>query len=166
MLETRIDLSQSNFKGDLLDVGFNNYGVIYNIYKQNNDTIDINYINEDKKSLANERLYGSCTLFFALSGIMLKMRRKILLAKIYDAMKDNGEIHVWDIDKGYLKTFNKKINVHMPDNKSKEIYIKDFNILKDTSQKVTIDIISKWFDIIDMKAWEGLYYIKAQKKRR
>jgi hypothetical protein len=166
MLEISLDLKQSNFKGDLLDIGFHNYGVIYNIYKQNNAIIDIQYINEDKKNFSGESFYDSCALFLSLSGIMSKMRRKILLSKIYNVMRDDGEIHIWDIDKRYFKTFNKKVNIYLPNNKNKEIHIKDLNILKDTSKEGTIKIINKWFDIIDIETWEGLYYIKAQKKRR
>jgi hypothetical protein len=166
VLESSIDLKYKIFKGDLLDIGFNNYGVIYNIYKQNNTNVDVEYINEDKESFIEEDCYDSCTLFLSLSGIMSKIRRRILLHKVFKCLKEDGELHIWDIEKGYFKTFYKKINIYLPNDKSREVYIKDLNIFKNTSKESTINTLNKYFNIIDIETSEGIYYIKAQKKRR
>ncbi len=166
MIESTIDLKNINFKGNLLDIGFDNYGVIYNIYKQNNTNVDIKYISEDENSFVEENYYDSCALFLSLSKIMSKSKIQKLLNKIYESLKSDGELYIWDVEKKYFKTFNKKINVQLPEGKSREIYIKDLNVFKKNSKQNTVSTIEQYFNIIDIETSEEIYYIKAQKKRR
>lgn len=46
------------FRGNLLDVGTDNYGIIYNIYKQYNEDSNLEYINgaEEKESIKRRLL--------------------------------------------------------------------------------------------------------------
>jgi hypothetical protein len=59
------------FKGNLLDIGFSNHGIIYNIYKQyNDDNSSVDYIEgKDQKTGIEEGVYDTCALFFTLSDI-------------------------------------------------------------------------------------------------
>lgn len=41
--EVILDMSNINFKGNTLDVGINNYGIIYNILKQTESEISVDY---------------------------------------------------------------------------------------------------------------------------
>ena len=45
--EVILDMSNINFKGNTLDVGINNYGIIYNILKQTESEISVDYYVEN-----------------------------------------------------------------------------------------------------------------------
>ena len=42
--EVILDMSNINFKGNTLDVGINNYGIIYNILKQTESEISVDLL--------------------------------------------------------------------------------------------------------------------------
>jgi hypothetical protein len=48
----------------------------------------------------------------------------------------------------------------------KTIEIKDYNILKDTSKENLIKLLQQYFEIIDLRASDNIYYIKGIKKGR
>ncbi|KYH30315.1 MULTISPECIES: hypothetical protein [Clostridium] len=165
--EIVIDLEKQYFSGEILDISSDNYGIVYNIYKSKNKEFDVEYIDgRDKAKNIKENFYDSCVMFLAFSSIIFKISRKILIEKIYNYLKEDGFIYIWDIDKGYGKTFFGKINVIMPQGISKKIEIKDMNLLKDTSSKTILKLIEEFFNIVEFKSLDNIYYIKAQKKRR
>lgn len=165
--EIIINLEEKKLDGDVLDIGFSNYGIVYNIYKCNNQNFQVEYIKEEDKINSIEKgIYDSCVLFLSFSGIMFKAKRKSLLEKICAYLKEDGVLHIWDINKGYGKVFSKKIKVIFPDKKSKEISVNDMNIFKDTSKEGTVKLLNQNFHIIDCESLDYIYYIKAQKKRR
>lgn len=165
--EILINLENQRFKGNVLDVGFSNYGIAYNIYKLSNKEFNVEYINGNDNTVnVKENYYDSCVMFLAFSSIMFKIRKKALLEEVFKYLKEDGYIYIWDIEKKYGKTFNDKVKVLMPDRKVKELEIKDYNIFKESSQKSTLELLSQHFDIICSKSLRNIYYIKAQKKRR
>lgn len=165
--EILINLENERFKGNVLDVGFSNYGIPYNIYKLSNKEFNVEYINgNDNMASLEENYYDSCVMFLAFSSIMFKIRKKILVEEVFKYLKEDGYIYIWDIEKKYGKTFNDKIKVLMPDRKAKELEIKEYNIFKESSHKSTLELLSQHFDIISSKSLNNIYYIKAQKKRR
>ncbi|MCY6370847.1 class I SAM-dependent methyltransferase [Clostridium ganghwense] len=165
--EILINLQNERFSGNILDIGFYNHGIVYNIYKLNNKDFKIEYINgNDSISNVEESCYDSCVMFLSFSSIMFKIRRKALLEEINKYLKVDGYIYIWDIEKSYGKIFDNKIKVLMPHRKIKELYIKDYNIFKETSQKSTLELFRIYFDIIYSKSLNNIYCIKAQKKRR
>lgn len=165
--EIIINLEEKVLDGNVLDIGFNNYGIVYNIYKYNNQDIQVEYIREENKINSIEKgIYDSCVLFLSFSGIMFKAKRKSLLEEIYTCLKEDGVLHIWDINKGHGRVFFKKIKVILPDKKSKEISVNDMNIFKDTSKEDTVKLLNQYFNIIDCESLDQIYYIKAQKKRR
>lgn len=87
------------FRGNLLDVGTDNYGIIYNIYKQYNEDSNLEYINgaEEKESI-KEGYYDNCILLFSFSNIFFKNRMN-LIQEIYKYLKKGGNVYIWDIDK-------------------------------------------------------------------
>lgn len=160
-----IDLNSDMLTGDVLDIGFNNYGIIYNLYKQQNKDLSVEYLrgSEDKGCIEKQG-YDNCVLLFSLSSIWLKINRKKLINDVYEFLKEDGIIHIWDTDKGYLKFFNRIIKLQTADSKLKDIRIADFNVFKDASQKSTIMLIEQFFEIIDLEAHDNVYYIKAKKR--
>lgn len=166
-LDIIINLREQNFKGNVLDVGLNNYGVVYNIYKHEKESYSIEYLSkEDKKISIDREGYDSCVLFLSFSQLFSKGKRKKLIEEVWGYLKDEGVLYIWDINKGYGKIFLNKIKVILPGDKVKEVLIKDYNILKDASMGTTHKIISNKFDIIEERDEEKIFYIKAQKKRR
>lgn len=160
-----ISMEREIFRGNILDIGLENQGIFYNIYKQYNDDVNVEYISgkEGKKNI-NENFYNSCILFFSFSSIWLKKRKRDLIKDIYKYLNEDGMIYIWDIDKGYGKFFNGHIKIVIPGSKIKHMSIKELNILKDNSKKNTIKLLESYFDILDSKSSDGIYYIKARKR--
>ncbi|WP_242947049.1 hypothetical protein [Clostridium haemolyticum] len=88
------------------------------------------------------------------------------MKKIYDYLKEDGIVYIWDIDKGYGRIFNNKIKVTMLNDVEKEINFKEFNILKNSSLNSIKDVLNNFFDIIESRCLNRVYYIKARKRRR
>lgn len=153
------------FRGNILDIGLENHGIFYNIYKQYNDDVNVEYLSgKEEKDKINEDFYDSCILFFSFSSIWFKRRKKGFIADIYRYLNKDGMLYIWDIDKGYGKLFNGRLKIVIPESKIRQINVKDVNILKNTSKESTIKLLEGFFDILDSKSSDGIYYIKAKKK--
>ncbi|EKO1912481.1 class I SAM-dependent methyltransferase [Clostridium botulinum] len=163
--EIVINMENEIFRGNLLDVGTDNYGIIYNIYKQYNEDSNLEYISgaEEKENI-KEGYYDNCILLFSFSNIFFKKNRMSLIRDIYRYLKEGGNVYIWDIDKKLKETFNGKIKILLPGEKVKNISIKDLNLLKDSSIDTTIKLLDPYFEIKDLKSSDGVYYIKGKKK--
>ena len=157
-----LNLNHINIKGDVLDVG-ESFGVIYNIAKDIDDEVSVDYIEEENSELLKERSYDNCTIFFALSNIWGEYQREKLLQKISKSIKSGGNIYIWDINKEVGKLFNNKIRVILPSEKIKEFQFKNLNPMTSSSIEETRKILSGQFGIEEEKVWEDIYYIKARK---
>lgn len=165
--EIVINMEEKVFNGDILDIGMDNYGVIYNIYKRNNSDFNVQYINNKKGlNFIKGNSYDICVMFLSFSSIMLKVNKQKLVKRIFNYLKEDGLFYIWDLDKKYGRILNKNIKVKINDNETKQIIFKEFNIFKKSSYKSTKNILNDFFDIIDFKCSSGGYYIKAQKRRR
>lgn len=60
-----INMEKEIFKGNLLDIGMDNQGIIYNIYKEFNDNVNVEYVSgkEEGKNI-KEDYYDNCILLF------------------------------------------------------------------------------------------------------
>jgi len=163
--EIFINLEKEVFRGNILDIGLDNCGVVYNIYKQYHDNVNVEYISgkEGKESL-KEGFYDSCILFFSFSSIWLRINKRKFIKDIYRYLNKDGLLYIWDMDKGYTKVFNATVKIVIPEGKLRQVKLKDLNILKDTSKVNTIKMLEEYFDIMDVKSSDGIYYIKARKK--
>jgi hypothetical protein len=163
--EIFINLEKEIFRGNILDVGLDNYGVVYNIYKQYHDNVNVEYISgkEEVESL-KEEFYDSCILFFSFSSIWLRINKRKFIRDIYRYLNKDGLLYIWDIDKGYTKVFNATVKIVIPEGKLRQIKLRDLNVFKDTSKQNTIKMLEEYFNIIDVKSSDGIYYIKARKK--
>lgn len=165
--ETFINMEHEIFRGNLLDIGTDNYGIIYNIYKEYDKDSNLEYINgEEEKENIKEGYYDNCILLFSFSNIFFKKKRLSLIRDIYKYLKEDGFVYIWDIDKKAKETFNGKIKILLPGEKVKDIYIKDLNILKDSSLDTTVKLLESYFEIKDLKSSDSVYYIKGKKKRK
>ncbi|WP_242845747.1 hypothetical protein [Clostridium novyi] len=102
--EIVINMEKKVFNGDILDIGMDNYGVIYNIYKKSNTDFNVEYI-DNKKGLdfIKNNSYDICVMFLSFSSIMLKANKQKLVKKICDYLREDGLFYIWDLDKNMEK---------------------------------------------------------------
>lgn len=164
--EVFISLEKEIFKGNILDIGFSNHGIIYNISKQYiDDKTNIEYLEGKEEKLRIEKeQYDVCALFLTLSDMKYTHTKKKLIRDIYKFLKPEGLLYIWDIDKGFVKTFNSKIKIVMPDKSTKQISLKDFNIFKNSSKENTIKILKPYFEILTLKNSDNIYYMICKKR--
>ena len=163
--EAFINLEKEIFKGNLLDIGFSNQGIIYNIYKQYTDDSTIEYIEgKEQKIRIEEGVYDTCALFLTLSDIKFTFSRNKLIQDIYKYLKEDGLLYIWDIDKGLAKIFNSKIKIVLPDKSTKQIYLRDLNIFKNSSKENTIRILEPYFEILTLKNSDNIYYMICKRR--
>jgi hypothetical protein len=165
--EVVIDLRNERFEGDVLDVGMENFGVVYHMCKHTNDEISIDYIDKNLEEISKDKhWYDTAVLFFALSKIFLDITKRKLLMEVWDYLKEDGEILIWDLDKSTWQYKNMNVKVLLPGEKSKLITLKDFNLLKDSSKEYIFDLLEPMFEILECNASDNIYYIRGRKKRK
>ena len=160
-----INMENEILTGNLLDIGMDNYGIVYNLYKENNEEIAVDYINgSQEKNNIEKNNYDGCVLLFSLRNIHFKIYKKSLVKDIYKFLKEDGNIYIWDIDKGINRVFNGRIRILLPNRRIREIRIKDYNIFKNSSKESTVKLLKDYFEIVDIKSSNNVYYIKGKKK--
>lgn len=160
-----INLENENLHGNVLDVGFYNYGITYSLFKNGYDEISVDYLEgKGEKQKIEVDFYDCCIAFFAFSNIWLKHNRKKILFDLVKHIKREGIIYIWDLDKPYGKIFNNKLKVILPGGEIKIIKLRELNIIKDTSFETTKKIVEEYFEIIDCTHSDNIYCIKAFKK--
>lgn len=166
--ENLIDLQGNFLKGNVLDIGGENYGIIYNLFKNSNEgekEVSIDYVEGvEEKEAIEKNYYDNVVMFFYISSIWRENTKKKIIEDIYSFLKDKGELHIWDIDKKHKKIVNDKIKVILPENKIKEFSVKDFNLMHKSSLENVKSLIDTYFNIIEIKQYNDLYYIRATKK--
>jgi len=158
-----IDLVDVILQGDILDVGEKNLGIIYNISKEAEDELSLDYVSSDMKIELKDRKYDACTFFFDLNKIWTNVEKEKLIKEISLYLKEYGEIFIWDINKDRGKVFNNKIKVILPNGKVKEFTVKNLNILLSSNIEEIKKILEKYFEIEETKAWEDVFFIKGKK---
>lgn len=159
-----INLDDVKFKGDILDVGEKNLGIIYNLSKEAKDEICLDYVSDDTKIELKDRKYDACTFFFELNKIWTSLEKEKLIREISSYIKENGEIFIWDINKERGKLFNNKIKIILPNDKVKEFTFKNLNILLNSNIEEIKKILEKYFEIVETKSWEDIFFIKGKKQ--
>lgn len=160
-----INLEDVAIQGDIIDVGEKNLGIIYNISKEAEDELSLDYVNSDTKIDLENRKYDACTFFFELNKIWTSMEKERLIKEISSYITDCGEIFIWDINKERGKVFNNKIKVILPKGKVKEFAFKNLNVLLSSNIEEIKKILEKYFKIEETRAWEDVFFIKGRKLR-
>ena len=157
-----LNLSHINIWGDVLDVG-ESFGVIYNIAKDIDDEVSVDYIEEENSEVLKERSYDNCTIFFALSNIWGDSQRERLLQKISRSIKTGGSIYIWDINKEMGEISNNKVMTVLPSGKIKEFEFKNLNPISKSNIDDTKKLLSDTYCIKEEKLWEDIFFIKGEK---
>ena len=157
-----LNLSHINIRGDVLDVG-ESFGVIYNIAKDIDDEVSVDYIEEENSEVLKERSYDNCTIFFALSNIWGDSQRERLLQKISRSIKTGGSIYIWDINKEMGEISNNKVMTVLPSGKIKEFEFKNLNPISKSNIDDTKKLLSDTYSIKEEKLWEDIFFIKGEK---
>lgn len=158
-----INLEKVNISGDILDVGEKNLGIIYNLTKEVQEEMSLDYVNEERKVELKNNAYDACTFFFELNKIWTSIEREKIIKEIYKYIKDDGEILIWDINKERGKVFNNKIKVILPKGNIKEFVFKNLNVVTSSNVEETKKILEKYFNIEETKAWEDIFFIRGRK---
>ena len=158
-----INLENIILQGDILDVGERNLGIIYNISKEAQDELSLDYVSSDTKIELKDRKYDACTFFFDLNKIWTSIEKERLIREVSSYIKEFGEIYIWDINKERGRVFNNKIKVILPNGKIKEFTFKNLNILLSSNIEEIKKILEKYFEIEETKAWEDVFFIRGKK---
>ena len=158
-----IDLEDVILQGDILDVGEKNLGIIYNISKEAQDELSLDYVSSNMKIELKDRKYDACTFFFDLNKFWTSLEKENLIKEISSYLKKDGEIYIWDINKERGKVFNNKIKIILPNGKVKEFTFRNLNVLLSSNIEEIKKILEKYFEIEETKAWEDVFFIKGKK---
>jgi len=163
--KTILNFENLVFRGNLLDIGFDKLGIIYSIYKENNDKYQVEYVNEIKEvENQNKEYYDNCTVFFSFSKIKGNKEKKYLINKISDNLKTAGNLFIWDINKRKGHLFFKFITVLLPKGKIARFRATSLELLNDCCTETISKLLEEKFDIQNIVLSDELYYITAKKK--
>lgn len=158
-----INLEKVNINGDVLDVGEKNLGIIYNLTKEAQEEMSLDYVNNETKLELKNNTYDACTFFFELNKIWTNIEKERVIKEVYKYIKSEGEILIWDVNKERGKVFNNKIKVILPKGNIKEFAFKNLNVLTSSNIDETKKILEKYFNIEETKAWEDIFFIRGKK---
>lgn len=164
MKEKTLDLRKVRISGNVLDLGYKDYGIIYNLCKRDYSDMEIDYLNKPNKEVSNLDKYENCILFFSLKNMWTNLEKKEVLDFIYNSLEDDGELYIWDVDKSPKKVFNYKIKIIISDDNIRFVNIMDYNLINNNSKESIIKLIKEKFDIIDFDYNDEIFFIKAKKK--
>lgn len=158
-----INLEDIDLNGDILDVGQENFGIIYSISKEIEDELSLDYVSSNNKTQLKNDEYDACTLFFNLNKFWSNLEKENLIKEVNSYIRNNGQILIWDINKERGKVFNNKIKVVLPKGKVKEFTFKNLNPILNSSADEVKKIVSKYFQLEEVKTWEDMFFIRARK---
>lgn len=160
--EIFINMENEIFRGNLLDIGLKNSGIVYNIYKEFNHDINLEYINgEEEEKNIKESSYDVCILMFSLSSIWSKSKRRSVIECVHKYLRHGGMLYIWDIDKKPGKLFIGNIKILMPGKKLRIIKIRNINAVQNVSKEIVFNMIKKYFEIKEYNFTENMYHIEA-----
>lgn len=164
MKEKILDLHDMKLEGSVLDIGYKDYGIVYNLCKRDDGALDIDYVYSEGKEVLDRDKYDRCVLFFSLKNIWTNSEKEKVFQFAWEVLKENGEIYIWDVDKGVKKTFNYKIKVVISENNIRIMNLIDINPFNDNSKENIIKLLTSKFDIIDFDYNDEVFFIRAKKK--
>lgn len=160
----QIDMQNLNLKGDVIDIGVKNYGIIYKICRQNDDEVAVEYLMDEEKSLIEREYYDTAVLFFTLSPLSSAGKRRKLIKELYQYTRDCGEIFIWDINKAIGKLVDLRVEVLLGKNEIQTISINNYNPVKQLSLSQVKRIINPYFEVTEEKQGKEIFFLKAKRK--
>jgi len=162
----KIDMRNLQIKGDVIDIGVKNYGIIYKMCKESFDEVALDYIIGEEKNLIEKENYDTAILFFTLNSLPNSMKRKKLIKEAYNYIRDEGEILLWDAKKPFGKPVNLEVDVLFDNCEFETVNIRNVNpVVKMEFEKVK-KIISSYFEIIEEKEGKSIFFIRARRKKK
>lgn len=161
-----INMKGFKIEGNILDVSEENTGVIYNISKETESELSIDYVDSQSKNVLKRRLYDACTFFFDLNSIWGTRKKENIIKEVYQYLNEDGRIYIWDIKKERGSLIDNKIKVVLPNDKIKEVIFKNNNPLITCSVEEVSKIVEKYYEIEEKKTWEDVFFIMAKKKNK
>lgn len=158
-----IDMRNVRFKGNTLDVGNDNYGIIYNILKNIEDEISVDYYIEDLENEYTNK-YDNGVLFFSLSQLSNKAERDKVLKTIWKNLRFGGSLYIWDREKKQKEIVNDKIKVLMDKGKEKEFIFSNMSPFTEFTIYSTQKILEKYFEIQETRVCDKIIFVKAIKR--
>ena len=160
-----LSLEKEVFRGNILDIGLENNGIIYNVYKFYDEDIDVDYLEGvSNTEILKPNNYDTCIFFFSLNSMSTLKQKKKLFKEINDYLRNNAYIYIWDIDKKPLKTKTTNIRVVLPDKSIKDIKVNCKNPFTNNSKDKIIDMLQEFFDVLQIKHSNDIFSIICQKK--
>lgn len=86
-----INLEKVNISGDVLDVGEKNLGIIYNLTKEAQEEMSLDYVNSESKIQLKNREYDACTFFFELNKVWTSIEKEKIIKEVYKYIKLGGK---------------------------------------------------------------------------
>lgn len=158
-----INMNDVKIKGDILDMSSENSGIVYNISKDVEEELCVDYVTSDNKSVLDERKYDACTFMFNFNNIWGNRRKAKVIKDVVKYLKDDGEIYVWDVNKEGGRFIDYKINIALPNGEIKRAALKNYNPIATCSIEEIQKILEKYCKIEETKVWEDVFFIKAVK---
>lgn len=158
-----VNMRDVSFKGSTLDVGNDNYGIIYNILKNEDDEICVDYYVEGEHDNI-DNTYDNGVLFFSLSSFSSKNEREEIIRDVWKKLKLGGSLYIWDREKNSKEIIDEKITVLMPKGKEKEFQFKNNSIFAEFKIFNFQKSLEKYFEIQEGGIYDKIIYIKAIKR--
>ena len=160
-----ISLEKEVFKGNVLDITYDNKSIIYNVNKYYDNFVEVDYLDgssKDKEEIAN--YYDSCILFFSLNKLNGIRERQNLFKDIYNLMNPNGYLYIWDINKELYKTTSKTIIVGLPDNTITRFQVNCKNLMMNNSKAEIIKDLEEFFVLVEVVTSDEAFKIVCKRK--
>lgn len=160
-----INMNDVKIKGDILDLSNDNSGIIYNISKEIEEELCIDYVTSENKNVLEKRKYDACTFVFNLNSILGNRNKEKVIKEAVNYLKDEGEIYIWDVNKYGGSFIDYNVNVAIPNGDIKRLILKNYNPLAVCRFEEVKKILEKYSKIEETKVWEDIFFIKAIKKK-
>ncbi|GKU25604.1 hypothetical protein [Clostridium folliculivorans] len=166
-MEYILDMREISLDGDLLDIGKENYGIIYNLKKNMEDEISVDYF-DDKEILSEKEaiFYDGAVLFFTMGKIWSNGGRREIIKHIWNLIKDDGYLYIWDYDKKSKEVVNSNIKVLLPGDKTKEFRYRDINPINQFNVEIIKKATESYFEIEKVDFYDKIYFVKAKRRER
>ncbi|NLZ49673.1 MAG: hypothetical protein GX895_13030 [Clostridiales bacterium] len=162
----KIDMRNLKIKGDVIDIGVKNYGIIYKMCRESFDEVALDYIMEEEKRLIEKECYDTAILFFTLNLLHNSKKRKKLIKEVCNYISEDGEILLWDLKKSFGQLVDLEVEVLFNNGESEIVNIRNRNpVVKLEFSKVK-KIIYPYFDIVEEKEGNNIFFIRARRKKK
>lgn len=162
----KIDMRNLQIKGDIIDIGVKNYGIIYKMCKETFDEVALDYIVGEEKRLIEREHYDTAILFFTLSLLSNSMKRKKLINEAWNYIKEDGELLLWDAKKSFGKPINLEVDVLFDNCEFETVSIKNLNPVIKLELSNVKKIMAPYFDIVEEKEGRSIFFIRARRKKK